>query len=85
MKTSTFAFVALCIAAPAVQLLERYGLSHWQDGILSSLLIAGLVLLVVLFGWSVLSARHHRVRAVAGALICAYCLWQAFQNGKIVY
>jgi hypothetical protein len=85
MKRSTFAFIALCIAAPAVQLLERYGLFHWQDGIVSGLLLAGIVLLIVLFGWSILGVRHHRVRAVAGSLICAYCLWQAFQNGKIIY
>ncbi len=85
MKYSTFAFIALCIAAPAVQLLERYGLFHWEDGVVASLLLTGLLLMLVLLGWSVLSVRHHPVRAVAGSLICAYCLWQTFQNGKIIY
>ena len=85
MKNPTLAFSALCLAAPAVQLLERYGLSHWQDGVVFSLLLLGLLLLVVLFGWSVLSVRHHRFRAVAGSLVCAFCVWQSFQNGRIVY
>jgi VIT1/CCC1 family predicted Fe2+/Mn2+ transporter len=85
MKKTTLAFVALCIAAPLVQLLEFYGLSHWKDGIVLSLLLIGFLLLLALFGWSVLSVRHHRIRAVVSSLICAYCLWQAFQNGKIIY
>jgi uncharacterized BrkB/YihY/UPF0761 family membrane protein len=85
MTKPTFAFIALCIAAPALQLLEHYGLYHWEDGVVAGLLIAALVLLLTLFVWSVFSVRRHRVRAVAGALICAYCLWQAFQNGKIIY
>ena len=85
MKNSAFAFIALCAAAPVVLLLERYGLSHWEDGVVFTLLVVGLLLLVVLFGWSVLSVRHHRVRAVIGSLICAFCIWQVFQNGRIVY
>jgi uncharacterized BrkB/YihY/UPF0761 family membrane protein len=85
MKKSTWAFIALCMAAPAFQLLERYGLFHWEDHVVFPLLLTSLVLLVVLFGWSLLSVRHHRVRALGGSLVCAYCLWQAFQNGKIIY
>ena len=85
MKNSVFAFIMLCVAAPAAQLLERYGLFHWGDEVVSSLLLTGLFLLMVLFVWSLLSVRHHRVRAVFGSLVCGYCLWQAFQNGKIIY
>jgi hypothetical protein len=85
MTKSKFAFIALCIAAPAFQLLERYGLSHWEDGVVSSLLVGGLVLLVVLFIWSLFSVRRYRVLAVVGGLDCAYCLWQSFQNAKIIY
>jgi uncharacterized BrkB/YihY/UPF0761 family membrane protein len=85
MNKSALVFIALCVAAPVVQLLERYGLSHWEDGVVFTLLVVGLLLLVVLFGWSVLSVRHHRIRAVVGSLVCAFCIWQAFQNGRIVY
>jgi hypothetical protein len=85
MTKSTFAFIALCIVAPAFQLLERYGLFHWEDGVVTSLLFGGLVLLVVLFVWSLLIVRRHRVLAVVGGLDCAYCLWQSFQNAKILY
>jgi len=85
MKISTFAFIGLCMAAPVFQLLERYGLFHWQDDVVFPLLLASIFLWLVLFGWSILSVRHHRVRAVAGALICTYCLWQSFQNGQIIY
>jgi hypothetical protein len=85
MTKSTSAFIALCIAAPAFQLLERYGLFHWEDGVVSILLVGGLVLLVVLFLWSLFSVRRHRILAVVGGLDCAYCLWQSFQNAKILY
>jgi hypothetical protein len=85
MKNSTWAFISLCIAAPAVQLLERYGLFHWQDGVVSSLLLTGVFLFLALLVWSVLIARRHPIQAVVGALICAYCVLQAFQNGKIIY
>jgi len=85
MKNSTLVFTALCAAVLAVQYLGRYGLSHWEDSVVFTLLIVGLLLLLVLFGWSVLSIRHHKFRAVFGSLVCAFCLWQLFQNGKIVY
>src|SRR5258708_6949617 len=85
MKNSTFPFVALCIAAPTVQLLEAYGLHHWEDGAVFSLALTGLVLSLALLGWSIWSIRHHGVRAVAGSIVCAYCLWQVFQNGKLIY
>jgi hypothetical protein len=85
MKNSSFAFVTLCIAAPAVQLLERYGLFHWKNDVVFPLLLIGLFLLVVLFGWPILNVSHHKIRAIAGSLICAYCLWQAFQNAKVIY
>jgi hypothetical protein len=85
MKNTSFAFVGLCIAAPAFQLLERYGLFHWRDDVVFPLLLVSLFLLALLFGWSVLSVRHHRIRAVVGSLVCAFCLWQVFQNGQIIY
>jgi hypothetical protein len=85
MKNSTLAFTALCIAAPTAQLLEHYGLFHWEERIVFSLLLAGLFLLVVLFGWSILSVRHHKVQAIASSLVCAYCLWEVFQNGQTIY
>ena len=85
MNKSKFPFIALCIAAPAVQLLELYGLYHWEDGVVVRLLITGLFLMCALFAGSILSVRHHPVRAIAGALICAYCLWQSFQNAQILY
>ena len=50
MSKSTFAFILLCVSALAVQILERYGLSHWEDGVVFTLLVVGLLLLVVLFG-----------------------------------
>ena len=85
MKNSTRAFIVLCIAAPVFQLLERYGLFHWEDLVVFPLLLTSLLLLAVLFGWSVLSIRRHRARALGGSLVCAYCVWQAFQNGKVIY
>jgi uncharacterized BrkB/YihY/UPF0761 family membrane protein len=88
MTKSTSAFIALCVAAPVVQLLERYGLLHWgveEDLVLSGLLLAGLALIGSLFIWSLISVRHHKLRAIFGALVCAYCLWQVFQNGQIIY
>ena len=88
MTKSTLAFTALCVAAIALQLLERYGLVHWgveKDAVLSGLLLAGLALLVTLFVWSLISVRRHKLRSISGALVCAYCLWQAFQNGQIIY
>jgi hypothetical protein len=85
MSKSTTAFIALCIASPAFWLLERYGLFHWGERIVSGLMLAGLILLAALFVWSLLSVRRHRVLAVVGGLDCAYCLWQAFENGRIIY
>ena len=88
MRKPTIAFLVLCVAAPALLLLERYGLLHWDveaDLVLSDLLLSGLVLSVTLFIWSLFSVRRHKVRAIMGGLICAYCLWQAFQNGKIIF
>ena len=82
------AFILLCVAAPASQLLERYGLLHWgveRDLVLSGLLLAGLAILVALFIWSLISIRRHKLRAVFGGLVCAYCLWQFFQNGQIPF
>ena len=38
-KITPFIFIALCIAAPFVQLLEFYGLYHWEDGVVAGLLI----------------------------------------------
>jgi uncharacterized BrkB/YihY/UPF0761 family membrane protein len=85
VKKSCFIFTALCIATPALQLLDLYGLYHWQDDVVTSLLVSGYVLLITLFFWSLLSVRHHRVRAIIGALVCAYSLWQLFQNARILY
>jgi hypothetical protein len=85
MKNSTFAFITLCIAAPTVQLLEHYGLFHWKDDVVFPLLLIGICLFLALFVWSIFIARHQPVRGVAGELICAYCIWQAFQNGKMLY
>lgn len=82
------AFPVLCVAAPALQLLERYGLLHWgveEDSVLLCLLLGGLVLLITLLIWSFINVRRQKVRAILGVLICAYCLWQAIQNGKIIY
>jgi hypothetical protein len=88
MTKPTFAFILLCVAAVAVQLLERYGLLHWgveRDLVLSGLLLGGLALLITLFIWSLISVRRYKLRAVFGVLVCAYCLWHVFQNGQIIY
>jgi uncharacterized BrkB/YihY/UPF0761 family membrane protein len=88
MTKPTVAFIALSAAAIALQLMERYGLMHWgvdRDTVLLFLLIFGLLFLVTLFVWSLVSVRQHKVRSVLGGLVCAYCLWQAFQNGNIIY
>lgn len=88
MTKLPIAFMVLCVAAPALQLLERYGLLHWgidKDLVISGLLLGSLVLLVTLFVWSLFSVRLYKVRAILGVSICACCLWQAFQNGKIIY
>jgi len=71
-----FAFIALCVAAPAAALLLLYGTHNWDESIVLSCLVIGCCLWLALFGWSILSIRHHRVRAIVGLLDCAYCLWQ---------
>ena len=85
MKKSTLAFIVLCIAAPGAQLLENYGHSHWDKNIDFPVLVLGFVLLLVLFFWSIMGIGRHLIRAVAGLLICAYCVWQAHQNGTITF
>ena len=88
MTKSTSAFIALCVTTVGLQLLDRYGLLHWgveEDTLLLGLLLAGLVLMVTLFVWSLLSVRFNKLRSISGALVCAYCLWQSFQNGQIIY
>jgi len=79
MKKTPLAFIALSIAAPAVALLLLYATYHWDESIVLSCLFIGVSLWLALFGWSICSVRHHRVRAIAGSLVCAYCLWQALQ------
>jgi hypothetical protein len=88
VNKSTAAFILLCVAATAPQLLGCYGLLHWgaeKDAVLTGLLVAGLVLEVTLFVWSLGSVRHHKPRCIFGTLVCAYCLCQAFHNGKIIF
>jgi hypothetical protein len=84
MKNSTLIFIALCVAAPGAQLLERYGHSHWDKSFDYPVLVVGFLLLLVLFFWSVMGIGRHLIRAIAGLLICIYCVWQAYQNGSIV-
>ncbi len=85
MKPSTLAFMVLCVVTPAVQLLERYGLSHWQDAVVAGLILLGMVLMVMLLIWSIWNIRRNFLQAIAGSLVCSYCIWQSFQNGKIIY
>ena len=85
MKYSTLAFIGLCAAAPGAQLLEGYGRPHWDSGVDYPVLVLGFVLLLVLFFWSILGITRHLTRAIVGLLICAYCVWQAHQNGSITF
>jgi hypothetical protein len=76
VKNTPFGFVALSIAATAAALLLLYGTHDWDESVVLSCLFIGVCLWMSLFFWSIWSVRHHRVRAVAGSLVCAYCLWQ---------
>jgi hypothetical protein len=83
MKYSTMAFIGLCAAAAGAQLLEGYGRPHWDKSVDYPVLVAGFVLLLVLFIWSIIGITRHLTRAIVGLLICAYCVWQAYQNGNL--
>jgi hypothetical protein len=85
MKNSTIAFIVLCAAAAGAQLLKYYGHSHWDNSVDFPVLVVGFVLLVVLFLWSIMGVTRHLTRAIVGLLICAYCVWQAYQNGSITF
>jgi len=85
VKYSTLAFVGLCAAAPGAQLLESYGHSHWDRSVDFPVLVVGFVLLLVLFFWSIMGVTRHLTRAILGLLICAYCVWQSYQNGSITF
>jgi hypothetical protein len=83
MKHSTLAFIVLCVAAPGAQLLEGYGRSHWDNSIDFPVLVLGFALLLVLFLWSVIGMGRHLTRGVVGLLICAFCVWLAYENGTL--
>lgn len=85
MKNSTLAFIVLCATAPGAQLLERYGHSHWDNAVDYPVLVLGFVLLLALFLWSILGITRHLIRGIAGLLICGFCVWQAYQNGRIEF
>lgn len=85
MSKATASFIALCVAAIALPLLERYGLFHWKDDAVFSLSIGSQLLLVVVLISSLFAVRRCPTQAVFGGLVCAYCLWQLFQNAGIVY
>jgi hypothetical protein len=65
--------------------LERYGHPHWDNSFDYPVLVVGFLLLLVIFFWSILGIGRHLIRAIAGLLICAFCVWQAHQNGSIVF
>jgi hypothetical protein len=79
MKKLPVAFVALSIAAPTAALLLLYGTYHWDELVVLGCLFIGVCLWLALSGCSIWSIRHHRIRAIAGSLVCAYCLWQILQ------
>ena len=79
IKRTPLAFVALSLAAPVAALLLLYGTRRWDESVVLGCLAIGAGLWLALLGWSIWSVRHHRVRAVAGSVICAYCLWQILQ------
>jgi hypothetical protein len=76
IQRTSLAFAALSIAAPSAALLLPYATYHWDESLVLGCLAAGVGFWLALLAWSIWSVHRHRVRAVAGSLVCAYCLWQ---------
>jgi hypothetical protein len=79
IKNPPAVFVALCVTAPVAAILLLYGSNHWAESVVLGCLFIGACLLLALLGYSLWNIRHHRVRAVVGSLVCAYCLWQLIE------
>ena len=69
------AFVGLSVAAPGAFLLF-YPVYRWSGSLAFASMICGLILSLVLLGWSLWSLRHQPGRAVLGLIVCGYCFWQ---------
>jgi hypothetical protein len=78
-KKTSPVFIALSIAAPIAAALLHYGTRHWDESIVLSCVFVEACLWMALLGWSIWSIRQHRIRAVGGSLVCAYCLWLVLQ------
>jgi len=86
MRKATLAFTTLCFAAYGAQVLDCYALLHCGNAfIILSLDLIGLLLFLALCGWSSASVFHHRLRAVAGALVCGLCVLQFINNRQIIW
>ena len=87
MSKSTLAFIAFCVVAIALELLEYYGLLHWyesEDRALSVLLVGNLVLFAILVIWSLVSVRRQKIRAIVGGLVSGYCLCNLFSRTVLI-
>ena len=68
------AFVALSFCAP-VTLLLFFRVYRHNETAASVCLLLGVLLTLVLGGWSLLSVLRQPRRAFLGVIVCAYCLW----------
>jgi hypothetical protein len=86
MKRPTLIFTFLCVAAYGAQLVDCWALFNGGDAPAIVMLdFVCLALFGALAGWSIVSIRGHWVRAVAGVLVCAACVWQHIENSKIIW
>jgi hypothetical protein len=86
MKRPTLTFTFLCVAAYGAQIADCCALNKVGDAAVILMLdLVCLALFVGLAGWSLVSIRRHWIRAAAGVLVCAACVWQHIQNTKIIW
>jgi drug/metabolite transporter (DMT)-like permease len=79
-KKIPYRFSVLCFAVTCCAILLSFGSSHWEESLVLGCFFICVGLWTILLGWSIWSIRRHRARAIAGALICAFCLWQVLQT-----
>jgi hypothetical protein len=66
-------FIALCVAAPVAFAIARETFRPPSITIAGVLMVTGLVLSVLLFGWSVWNLFYHRRRATLGLASLLIC------------